>query len=529
MTKINFKIKLILLCIFMSSVSLTIGIVSYLGFQKFTDLSKNINHDVIPRSLLLSEMDVNYQKTRIAVRTLGLANLSDEDRLEAIQASINAVAAYEKASDNLNAKISNPKEEILYKNVLKEWADFKSVGVRALDLAKVYDEPAKIKLLEIFLKHCPEAASQYQTVLDEYNKYIRLEVTHSSDSATKTSHFLNIILIGISITGIFLGLITGFIFASKISTSIRKTLENLTQSSSFLTLSANTIAETSQSLSSSSEQQDTSLQESSSSLEEISSMVRMTADNAIKSDDLAKSSLTKASSGKKAVTKMIQSMSDININIDTIVEELDGNNLEMKKITDLINKIEEKTQIINDIVFQTKLLSFNASVEAARAGEAGKGFAVVAEEVGKLAELSGKASIDIAEMVSSSVDQVNRIVNDSQKRVSLLVTDVRTSVTNGSSIANECGEILENIVTSVEHVTTSISEISTASREQSKGIEELQESILQVDSSSKSNTGIARDTSEVANKLKDQVTHVNSSISEIQNVILGDFERKKAS
>ena len=60
-----------------------------------------------------------------------------------------------------------------------------------------------------------------------------------------------------------------------------------------------------------------------------------------------------------------------------------------------MEQIKDKVNIINDIVFQTKLLSFNASVEAARAGENGKGFAVVAEEVGNLASVSGKAANEI--------------------------------------------------------------------------------------------------------------------------------------
>ena len=59
-------------------------------------------------------------------------------------------------------------------------------------------------------------------------------------------------------------------------------------------------------------------------------------------------------------------------------------NKEIQEIVKVIAEIGNKTKVINDIVFQTKLLSFNASVEAARAGENGKGFAVVAEEVGKL-------------------------------------------------------------------------------------------------------------------------------------------------
>ncbi|WP_052590728.1 HAMP domain-containing methyl-accepting chemotaxis protein [Halobacteriovorax marinus] len=527
MKKINFKIKLLLLCSFMSLVSLVIGAVSYFGFDHFSELASEVNHDVIPRSTLVHTMDVNYQKTRIAVRTLGLSNLSEEDREQAIADSLTAVANYENAAKDLDTRITKPIERELFNNVASEWADFKKVGVRAIELAKVYDEAAKKDLLEIFLVHCPKAAKSYQAVLDEYTKNIEEEVLSSSEDISRTTHFLNYLLIGISLSGICIGLIAGIVFANKISTSIRATVESLTESSTFLTNSANSIAETSQNLSSSSEQQDSSLQESSASLEEISSMVRMTADNAMKSNDLANRSLERASRGKQVVTTMIHSMNNINTDIDTIVDELDGNNEKMKHITELINKIEEKTQIINDIVFQTKLLSFNASVEAARAGEAGKGFAVVAEEVGNLAQLSGKASVDIAEMVSNSVEQVNHIIEDSRGRVSSLVSNVRTSVNNGSSIANECGEILESIVVSVADVTSAISDISTASQEQSKGIEELQESILQVDSSSKSNTGIAKDASEIAVKLKGQVVTVNSSIIEIQNVIFGNFENKK--
>jgi len=512
----------------MSSVSLIIGAVSYLGFQHFTELAHEINLDVIPRSSLLTKMDVNYQKTRIAVRTLGLANLTKEDRESAINDTLKAISAYEMASQKLSARIINEEEKVLYRDVTKEWSDFKKVGARAIELAQVYDEDSRTSLLDIFLVHCPEAAAQFQTSLDEYEEYIHEEVLSSSTSSQETSHFLNLLLLGISTSGVIVGLTIGFIFASRISSIIKETLINLNESSSYLTSSADSIAETSLSLSSSSQQQDSSLQESSTSLEEISSMVRMTADNAQKSNDLASSSLQKASGGKTVVTKMIQSMSDIDKNIDNIVQELDENNQKMKHITELINGIEEKTQIINDIVFQTKLLSFNASVEAARAGEAGKGFAVVAEEIGNLAQLSGKASIDIADMVSSSVTQVNTIVQESQTRVSSLVNNVRSSVNNGSNVANECGDILENIVTSVAEVTSAISEISVASREQSKGIEELQVSILQVDSSSKSNTNIAKNTSDIASKLKEQVLQVNGSITEIQNVILGEnVENKK--
>ena len=65
----------------------------------------------------------------------------------------------------------------------------------------------------------------------------------------------------------------------------------------------------------------------------------------------------------------------------------------------IIQEIEDKTKAIDEIVFQTKLLSFNASVEAERAGEHGRGFSVVAQEVGNLAQLSGKSAAEINEIL----------------------------------------------------------------------------------------------------------------------------------
>ena len=80
--------------------------------------------------------------------------------------------------------------------------------------------------------------------------------------------------------------------------------------------------------------------------------------------------------------------------ISESTEDLDSINNSIRGI--------QKTQVINDIVFQTQLLSFNASIEAAKAGVHGKGFSVVAEEVGKLAVLSGTAASEISEILKES-------------------------------------------------------------------------------------------------------------------------------
>ncbi len=105
--------------------------------------------------------------------------------------------------------------------------------------------------------------------------------------------------------------------------------------------------------------------------------------------------------------------------LGTAMDEISQANTKLQSIVSLIEEIRNKTKVINDIVFETRLLSFNASIEAARAGVHGKGFAVVAEEVGKLASMSGKAADEIRALLETSTQEVDRAVKQTSDRVSL--------------------------------------------------------------------------------------------------------------
>jgi methyl-accepting chemotaxis protein len=103
---------------------------------------------------------------------------------------------------------------------------------------------------------------------------------------------------------------------------------------------------------------------------------------------------------------MATAFKEIAISNQEFFEEINASNEELRIIINIISDISEKTKVINDIVFQTRLLSFNASVEAARAGEHGKGFAVVAEEIGKLASVSGNSAKEINDILGHATTQV---------------------------------------------------------------------------------------------------------------------------
>jgi len=194
-------------------------------------------------------------------------------------------------------------------------------------------------------------------------------------------------------------------------------------------------------------------------------------------------------------------MNDINGTNNNISDEMKDLSEKMVEIISVIEEIGTKTSVINDIVFQTKLLSFNASVEAARAGEHGKGFAVVAEEVGNLATASGKAATEISSMLHDSVNKVQEIVNTSKDKIARVTEEGTSKIEFGQSIASQCGEQLNLILENVNSVHGTISEVRLASNEQATGIREVSKAMQMLDQVSNDTQQISTDILKVANTL----------------------------
>jgi len=185
----------------------------------------------------------------------------------------------------------------------------------------------------------------------------------------------------------------------------------------------------------------------------------------------------------------------------------------------VIIEIGHKTDIINEIVFQTKLLSFNASVEAARAGEHGAGFAVVAEEVGKLAQMSGNAAKEIGTLLRESTEKVESIVFKTKTAVETLLSDSKSKADFGMNVANQCSDVFEKIVKDVSHVSQRAREIVNACNEQSKGITEVTDAIVQFDSTTQQNVITSEQFSRWAKSLKAQAVSLESVTSSLTDTI----------
>ena len=303
--------------------------------------------------------------------------------------------------------------------------------------------------------------------------------------------------------------------------SLKGVVSQLGETAQSTGITSLSILENSQKLSSAATEQAAALQETVSALTEINAMVAKSRDNANDSVAVVAKSQESAAQGKKAVENMVHSINEISSSNEMILQQTEDSNRKIEDIVRVINEIATKTKVINDIVFQTKLLSFNASVEAARAGEHGKGFAVVAEEVGNLAQMSGQAAKEISDMLGNSTETVANIVNETKSKISSLINQAKSKVDDGKKTANYCGEVLNQIVSSVEEVTHLVNEIATAASEQARGVDEITKAMHQLDEVTQTNSSMSNETNAHASVLSDHSKTLLEIVKTVEREVLG--------
>ena len=252
---------------------------------------------------------------------------------------------------------------------------------------------------------------------------------------------------------------------NKLEADLNDVMSAIQNAGQQITANSNSVSDFSQSLSQSATQSAASLEEISASLSELSSQTKHNADNADQVNSLSSDAKQATEEGKTRMEHMVASMDEIS--------EASKN----------INKI---IKVIDEIAFQTNLLALNAAVEAARAGQHGKGFAVVAEEVRNLAARSAKAASETAELIEGSVEKT----------------------VNGTQIARQTADSLENIFGSISKVSDLAEDIAAASNEQASGIGQINEGLGQIDQAIQQNTATAEESAAAAEELSSQAAEL---------------------
>ena len=198
-----------------------------------------------------------------------------------------------------------------------------------------------------------------------------------------------------------------------------------------------------------------SLKQTKASIEEINTMIRQTSDKSQKMSSLANQTKHSASSGKELAQETANAMDEIDM---------------------ATTSISEAITVIDQIAFQTNILSLNAAVEAATAGEAGKGFAVVAGEVRNLASRSAEAADEIKKLVIQATQKTQE----------------------GKSITNGMIEGYEKLDSDIVQTTELIEEVSNAAKRQLQRIDQINTAIADIDKVTQKNALMAEDTNQLA-------------------------------
>ncbi len=519
--RFSLKVKLLFLCGSLVFFILLVGGVSKWGSYQIDDSYNKIVTSSLPKLTSIDRMYLSYQQVRIHLRTLGFSGLTKAEQDAAVAKTIEAIKSYEAEYAQYKKMPVHQGEEKFIADLEHEWLDFKQIGTLVLDLHKQGGDENHKKMLGIFLKECPEAAAAYDksinNLINFQNKNAQSWVATALETARETHNVQNFFMF----FGLIGGLSVGYMFAIYISKLLNQISASLDKGSNTIAHIINEVAKASTSLSSNITQQASALQQTTAALEETSATVESNAENAKKSAEVSELSKNSVSDGKAAVEEVIASINEISSSTFEIRQQIEQSNQEISDIVKIIGDIESKTKIINEIVFQTKLLSFNASVEAARAGEHGKGFAVVAEEIGNLARMSGDSAKEISALLEASTNRVQATVEVSKTRIASLVEKSQKKVDQGTETALKCSNVLDEIFANVNSVNNMIMEISTASNEQTLSIQEIKKAMTEIDSASTENTRSSSQAREAAEHLETQVEDFKGLVIQLNTIVSG--------
>ncbi len=237
------------------------------------------------------------------------------------------------------------------------------------------------------------------------------------------------------------------------------------QIGSILTANSDKLSSNVDSLTNSANSQAASLEETAAAIEEITANMQNSSQNIAKMTNYANEVSSSVSIGQELASKTASSMDEINEQTQAIADSI---------------------TVIDQIAFQTNILSLNAAVEAATAGEAGKGFAVVAQEVRNLASRSAEAAKEIKELVENATEKAN----------------------GGKRISTDMIEGYDKLNSNIHHTLELINNVSESSKEQFNAMEQINDTVNSLDQVTQQNAQSAGEANKVAREVNEIAVQV---------------------
>lgn len=496
------RVKLLALVLFPIALMGILSFFSIRGLQQNGEQIEKLANLRLPLAQMSGEMQGSLQgQIRFLWATMG-AGRDEKDRRR-------YYGRYEEEHKSFEATLAEYEKMPRSDFAREKWKTFESnypalqehlKEVGAL-LAKNTPE-GDTEMSEMMRTKVRESLFPIEAMFDELDK-ARLETSRAESADAISAAHAAVMLIGLMSVFCAVALLAaGFIMATRLAKQLGLITEQVAVSSREVSVASQQLASASQQLSSTSQEQASSLEETSASLQEIAGMVESNERNAGSTVQLAEKAVSTSEEAGEAVADLVRSM-----------DEILRSNERLERLAKLIEEIGEKTELIDEIVFQTKLLSFNASVEAERAGEHGRGFAVVAQEVGNLAQMSGKSAVEIATIVKNAVKEAQEVSTENRKLV-------EKSCDLGKVSSNS----MKSVVSSAKSIVEGSQQILRASQEQTQGIRQITTSVETLNKATQENAATSEEAAASSETLAEQATQLGGLVGELFRIVEGQAE-----
>lgn len=524
MKKLSIKIK-ILLFVAVALVFLVVtGLVGYTALDNSNESVKALVNTEYPKVLLVQKIKAdNHALMRFLWTTHGLFQYPGE-RKNQIDEAKKTYADLKRQMGELDNYKFSPAAKKAVEEIKKRWGDLDKITPQIIATYEKGTEEANKEATNTLAFEAVALANETYDFLKEIDTELQKNISNEIVVNNKNAARLKIVILSSISVGFLILVIIGLYFANQLARILLEVANHIQENANSLFNTARNVSNSSKEMSEGATTQASAMTQTSSSMTELNSMIAMNSDNAARSLGISETNRQDVLGSQEILTKVIDAVGDVDQGNVQVANQVAQNNEKLNDIVKIILEINSKTAVINDIVFQIKLLSFNASVEAARAGEHGKGFAVVAEEVGNLAQNTSRAAQEISDLLNASVNDVKNIARETSAQIETLVQSNKQKISTCVELSRECDEYLKKVVQGSEELNKMMEEISVSSKEQASGMNEISKAMNQLSEIFHTSQKLSTDNLESSDILYKQVESLNQEVKNLNVVVNGHEE-----
>lgn len=352
------------------------------------------------------------------------------------------------------------------------------------------DSSGQSKVLEV--KKIPVAKESFGLPVDFY---VLRDITTSAAKMQSLYLFLGI--------GAFLSMtlitVISVVLGKRLSESIDHSVTEIRSVANDVKKLAQTVGSSCESIGESAKQLGRVSQKSSDAVENIEKVIYETEKKSLHSREEITAVEAHVKNGTENMNKTLAAVADIESSNQSLVE-----------ILEFAHSIEESSEFIKSIVYETNLLAVNAAIEAARAGEMGRGFSVVADEIHQLSRSSGGAAKDIEKKLSSGVKDIEE-----------LIKVVKGRIENGRTSTQGTADALVEVDQSLSVLLSGFRSVIDASVKQKEELRYITEAVGQLKESVKKSEDDARSLDHVNQNLNKSTGSLEACVESLDRFVKG--------